>query len=140
MPIDFSVSDDRREPLHRHGPQVEADRAGAVGGHPIEDRRGDLIAGRELVGEALAGGVEQQRALAANRLGDQPAVEVSARERERGRMELAELEVGEIGARGMGEDRAGADRPARDWSSAATGPRRRRSPGSSPRRGRGRRR
>ena len=43
----------------------------AVGLEPGEDRRGDRVAGGELVGEALAGGVEQGRALAAHRLGDQ---------------------------------------------------------------------
>ena len=44
---------------------------------PVEDRRGDRVAGRQLVGEALAGGVEQLRALAADRLGDQDAVEAA---------------------------------------------------------------
>ena len=58
-------------------------------------------------------GVEQLRALAADRLGDQDAVEAGAGQGERGRVELAELEVGEVGAGGRGEDRAGADRPAR---------------------------
>ena len=36
-----------------------------------------------------------------------------ARQRQRGRVELAELEVGEVGAGGGGEHRAGADRAAR---------------------------
>ena len=114
--------------------EVEPDVIGAVGVHPVEDRRRDLVARRELVGEPVAGGVEQRRALAADRLGDQRAVVRLARELERGRVELAELEVGELGAGGVGEHRAGADRAARvrrprpERGAAA------RSRGSSPRR------
>ena len=63
---------------------------------------GDLIARCQLVGEAAPRGVEQQRSLAADRLGDQPAVERRARQRQRGGVELAELEVGELGAGACG--------------------------------------
>ena len=91
-----------------------------------------LVARRELVGEAPAGGVEQRRALAADRLGDQGAVVRAPGQRERGRVELAELEVGELGARRRGRaPRRRRSRP-RGWSSAATARRRRRSPARSP--------
>ncbi len=90
--------------------QVEPDAGDAVGLDAVEDRRGDRVAGRQLVGEAPPGGVEQGRALAADRLGDQRAVEARARQRQRGRVELAELEVGQVGARGARQRRPGADR------------------------------
>ncbi len=87
------------------------DRLGAVGLEPVEDRRRNRVARGQLVGEAAAGGVEQGRALAAHRLGDQQPVEARPRQEERGRVELAELEVGEVGAGGGGHRRPGADRP-----------------------------
>ena len=79
----------------------------------LVDRARDLVAGRQLVHEPLAVGVHQQRALAAHRLRDQEAVELARRARERGGMELHELEVGERGAGLVGEQQAGADRAAR---------------------------
>ena len=108
---------------------------GAVGPHPVEDRRGDRVAGRQLVGEALARGVEQGRALAAHRLGDQQAVEAGC--------PAAPARSGGTGrTRGRrGRRRRRRRGPARrrsrprGWSSAATAPRRRRSPAPSRRRG-----
>ena len=76
------------------------------------DRERDLVARRELVDEALAVGVEQRRALAADRLGDQEAV-ARAVAAQRGGVELHELEVGQRGAGGVGEQQPGADRAAR---------------------------
>ena len=58
------------------------------------DRQRHLVAGRELVDEALALRVVEERALAAHGLGHEKAV-ARALEAERGRMELHELEVGE---------------------------------------------
>ena len=76
------------------------------------DRARDLVARRELVDEALAVGVEQRRALAADRLGDQEAL--AARDAgDRGRVELHELEVGERGAGGVGEQQPDAERAGR---------------------------
>ena len=67
------------------------------------DGAGDLVAGLELVDEALAVGVEERGALAADRLGDEEAVDalggaaaelVRAAGDHRGGVELDELEVG----------------------------------------------
>ena len=69
------------------------------------DRPRDDVARRELVGEAVAALVEQQGAVAAQRLGEQEAVV-----EERRGVELDELEVGERRAGPVGEDEAVADR------------------------------
>jgi hypothetical protein len=74
---------------------------------------GDLVARRQLVHEALAALVDQERALAAGRLGDQEAVVARLVVDERGRVELRHLEVGELGPGVLGERHARADRPAR---------------------------
>ena len=76
-------------------------------------------------------GVEQRRALAADRLGDQQAVRLGARRGERGRVELAELEVGELGAGGVGHHRRRRRSRPRGWSSGPRARRRRRSRGPS---------
>ena len=70
----------------------------------------------------------------AHGLGDQGAVVLAARQGEGGGVELAELEVGELGAGGVGEHRAGADRaPAGSWCA----PQRRAAAGRQHRRRRG---
>ena len=100
--------------------------------HPVEDRQRDLVARRELVGEALAGGVEQGRALAADRLGDQQPVEARSR--------AAPARWGGTGrARGRrARRRRRGPAPARrrsrptGWSCAPRAPRRRRWRGRSP--------
>ena len=61
--------------------------------------------GRELVDEPLAGVVEQHRALAADRLGDEEPVGAVGR-RDGGRMELQHLEVRERRAGAVGEQQA----------------------------------
>ena len=67
-----------------------------------------MVARRELVDEALAGGVEQRRALAAHRLGDEEAL--AARDPgDGGGVELDELEVGERRARRARQQQAGAE-------------------------------
>ncbi len=76
----------------------------------LGNRAGSIARG-ELVGEPLAGSVEQGRALAADRLGDQQAVELGPGPGQRGRVELAELEIGEVGPRRPRENLPGADRP-----------------------------
>ena len=72
----------------------------------------DLVARRQLVDEALAAVVDQRGAVAADRLGDQEAL-VARRREQRGRVELQELEVGELGAGGVGHRQPAADRGRR---------------------------
>ena len=84
----------------------------AVGLHAVEDRGGDGVARRELVGEAAAG--------ASSRVAPSPrTASVISRpskrlpgQGQRGRVELAELEVGEVGPGCRRQHRAGADRAA----------------------------
>ena len=76
------------------------------------DHARHLVARRELVDEALARGVEQERTLAADRLGDRGSPS-APRAGTRGGVELHELEVGQRGPGLAGEDQAGADRAAR---------------------------
>ena len=76
------------------------------------DRARDLVARRELLDEALAVGVEQRGALAADRLGDEEAL-AALDAGHRGRVELHELEVGERGAGAAGEQQADAERARR---------------------------
>ncbi len=108
---------------------------GAVGVHAVQDRQGDGVARRQLVGEALAGGVEQRRALAAHRLGHQQPVGLGAGRRERGRVELAELEVGQVGSGGVRHHRRPPRSRPRGWWCGPRARRRRRWRG--PWRGRG---
>ena len=75
--------------------------------------------------------VEQRRALAAHRLGHQQPVGVGAGRRERGGVELAELQVGELGPGRVRHHRAGADRPP---GVGGPGPQRRRAAGGEDRR------
>ena len=97
------------ERRHQAREALALDRAQVEAGMPaLGDRARDDVARRELVGEAVAAVVEQQRALAAQRLGEQEAVVD-----ERRRMELDELEVGERGARAVGEHEPLADRAER---------------------------
>ena len=80
-----------RERRHQTGEAVALDRAQVETGlAAFGDGARDDVAGRELVGEPPAAAVEQERALAAQRLREQEAVV-----EERGRVELDELEVGE---------------------------------------------
>ena len=79
-----------------------------------------LVARRKLVDEALAVGVEQGRALAADRLGDQEAL--AARDAgDCGRVELHELEVGQRGARRRGRAACRCRATRAGWSCATTG-------------------
>ena len=74
--------------------------------------RDDVVAGLELVHEALAVLIVERGALAADGFGDQEAL--AAREADdRGGVELRELEVRELGAGRAGEDEAGAERARR---------------------------
>src|SRR5262249_48206356 len=93
--------------------KIELDGGGTVEGHALQDCRGDRIAGGELIGEALAGDVEQASTLAADGLGDQMPVEWRPRAGDGSRMKLAELQVREIGAGSAGEHPSSANRPAR---------------------------
>ena len=79
---------------------VEADRCGARALQQRRDRPRDLVARRELLDEALAVGPVQRRALAADRLRDEKAL-TAGDPGHGGGMELEELEVGEIGPRGV---------------------------------------
>ena len=69
------------------------------------DRAGDDVAWRQLVGEAGAVNVEQQRAVAAQRFAEQEAVVD-----ERCWMELHQLEVGQPRPRFVGEPQTVANR------------------------------
>ena len=110
MPTSRSVFDDVREPAALHHRHVEPDAVARV--ELALDGERDLVARRQLVDEPLAGAVVEQRALAADRLGDQEAV-VLAAGRERGGVELDQLHVGERRAGGVRERHPGADRAAR---------------------------
>ncbi len=70
------------------------------------------VARRELVDEAVAGGVVQRRALAADRLRHEVALAALDAD-DGGGVELDELEVGELRADGAGEQQAGAERARR---------------------------
>ena len=74
--------------------------------------RDDVVAGLELVHEALAVLIVQRRALAADGFGDQEALAAGEAD-DRGGVELRELEVRELGAGRAGEDEAGAERARR---------------------------
>ena len=80
--------------------------------HPVPDRPRDLVPGRQLVDEALAGRVEEPSALAPDRLGDEEAL-APGDAGDRGRVELRELEVGERRAGLPGEEQPDAERPRR---------------------------
>ncbi len=90
--------------------QVELHVGGGLGLHAVEDRRGNGVAGRQLVGEALPRRIEQRRSLAADRLRNQYAVEGRAGQGQGGGVELAELEIGQVCAGGGRQHGAGADR------------------------------
>ena len=86
-----------------------------------DDAAGDDVARREIavgmvpVHERFAADVDQPRAFAAQRLGDQKSR--SIRLLERGRMELHELQIGDARARVVGESDAVAGGDRRDSSS-----------------------
>ena len=85
---------------------VQADRAPASLCEAGLDRARDLVAGGELVDEALArGGIVQGRALAADRLGDQKALAPGEADHGGG-VELQQLEVSQRRAGGVGEQQA----------------------------------
>ena len=96
-----------------------------VSSQPRLDRARDLVARRELVDEALAGGVVQRRALAADRLGDEEALAPGAR---RSRPWDGTAAARGRRARRRPRGRAAARCPASraGWSCAPTAPRRRR--------------
>ena len=94
------------------GPQVQAHRPRALLAQPLLDGQRHLVARRQLVHEPLAAGVQQQRALAAHRLGDQEAVARAVAD-QRGGVELHELQVGQAGARRVGQRQPDADRAGR---------------------------
>ena len=86
-------------------------------GAPVRSSRASIAGetssrGSQLIDEALAVRVEQARALAADRLGDQEALAAGDADHRR-RVELEELEVGEQRAGAMGEQHAAAERPRR---------------------------
>ena len=122
------------EPAHEPGEAVAVDLA------QVEQRRAarvDLarhdVARRELVGEAMPVLVEQERALSAQRLGEEErGVD------ERGRVELRELEVGDGGAGSVSRrypvaHRARRVRRARPERGCAAGREQRRASGERPR-------
>ena len=80
--------------------------------HLRPDRARHLVARRELLDEALAVGVQQGGALAADRLGDQEAL-AALDAGHGGRVELHELEVGERRAGAAREQQADAQRAGR---------------------------
>ena len=86
---------------------------GALLLHPARDALGDDVARRQLGQfvladhEADAVGVDQVGALAAYRLGDQRLLALGVRaEEQHGRVELHELQVGDLGAGAQGERHA----------------------------------
>ena len=82
----------------------------AIALHPIEHRERDLVARGELVREPLAVCVEQRAPSPRTAsVTSRPSCLVPGG-RECRRVELAELQVGEIGAGGVGHHRPGADR------------------------------
>ena len=94
---------------HEAGEAAALDRAQVEPGlAALGDRARDHVAGRELVGKAAAVVVDEQGALAAQRLGEQEAVVD-----ERGRMELHELEVGQRRPGAVGEREPLAERARR---------------------------
>ena len=117
--------DDVREERRVDLAHVERDRARAGALEQLVDRPRDLVARRELVDEALAVGVEQPRALAADRLGDQEPLAAGDADH-RGRVELEELEVRELRAGAVREQHAAARAIPAGWSCATTARRRRR--------------
>ncbi len=106
--------EDRREAVLPHVraevPGVEEHVLGVLLQHPPCDALGDDVPGRQFGEfvlahhEAHAVGVDQVGALAAHRLGDEGllALRVGAEE-QHGRVELHELQVGDLGARAEGE-------------------------------------
>src|ERR1019366_5629806 len=112
--------DDGREALGEalaDAAAVEEDRCAAGPRHLFPDRPGDDVAGGQLspgVGvekEAAPVCVHDQSALATNRLADEEGG--GARQREDGGVELDELDVGDVGARLIGESDAVAGGPGR---------------------------
>ena len=91
---------------------VQAHRGGAGGQQALLHRPRHLIAGRELVDEALARRVQQPGALAAHRFGDQEAVGAVVPDDCSG-MKLHQLQVGQVSSGVVPEEQAaagGADR------------------------------
>ncbi len=78
----------------------------------VEDGARDVVAGGELVDEALAVRVVERGALAADGLRDEESLAACDAD-DRGGVELGELEVSELGAGGAGEQEAGAERSRR---------------------------
>ncbi len=115
---------DRREaPLPHLGPEVpgvEVHVLGVLLPHPARDRLGDDVPGRQLgqlvlpQHEADPVRVHQVRALAPYRLGDQRLLALGARaQEEHGRVELDELQVGDLGPGAQREGHAVAGRDRR---------------------------
>ena len=106
--------------------QVEQHVVGAVGLHPVEDRRGDLVARGELVGEPLA---RRRRAASRPRRGrasviSAPSCSVPGSASAVG-WNWQNSRSASVGAGGVGEHRAGADRAPGVGRPLPTAPRRR---------------
>lgn len=116
--------EDRREAVLPHVgaevPGVEEHVLGVLLLHAPHDALGDDVPGRQLGEfvlahhEAHAVGVDQVSALAAHRLGDEGLLALRVRaEEQHGRVELHELQVGDLGARAERESDAVARRHGR---------------------------
>ncbi len=101
--------EDVREAIRLDRANVEQHVVGAVCVHAIEDRGGHLVARGELVGEPPAGCVQERPALPSKRLGQQGAV-VLPGQGQGGGVELAELQIRQVGPGGVGEHGTGPDR------------------------------
>ena len=97
--------DDVGEARRVDGGHVEVHRGSAGLDEQAVDRARDGVARLQLVDEPLAGDVVQRGALAAHGLRDEEALAPGDPD-DRGRVELDELEVGEVGARGAREQQA----------------------------------
>ena len=87
VPTVLEPANERREPIAIDGTEVEKSHAAS------RDLAGHDVARGELVGKAVTPRVEQERSLAAQRLGQE-----KRRVDERRRVELDELEIRECGA------------------------------------------
>ena len=105
-------ADDVRKGVAVHRAHIEHHRLPAAALELRVHRARNLVARSELVHEALAASVQQQRALASNCLRDQEAVPWPLGDESR-RVELEQLEVSERGAGITREQQPAAERSAR---------------------------
>ena len=89
------------EPRRVDATHVQPDGPLARGLEQSLDRAGDLVTRGELVDEAPAGGVEQRRAFAADRLRDQEALAATHAD-DRGRVKLQQLEIRQCSSGSVG--------------------------------------